>query len=99
MKSISIRWNGVGGCVHSWRNLWRVLGIESWILGRFTIQDLTPDLPHIVGPDDVIEQPDELTALREANALNRVIDSNIDKNLPFALHVVALVKNAAIEDV
>lgn len=28
---------------------------------------------HILGPDDVIDQPDELTALREANGINKMI--------------------------
>jgi hypothetical protein len=45
---------------------------------------------HILGPDDVIEQPDELTALREANALNKSIASkrNPDGNDPWGMAVV-----------
>jgi hypothetical protein len=50
---------------------------------------------HVLGPDDVIDQPDELTALRVANATNKMI-----WNLPRHEHdplVVALVKNKKTE--
>jgi len=53
---------------------------------------------HIVGPDDVIDQPDEITALREANALNKVIDIQGSNCQPNAPHVVALAKNVMIEE-
>lgn len=46
---------------------------------------------HILGPDDVIEQPDEVTALREANALNRHIARTRlpnDPNEPWSMAVV-----------
>jgi hypothetical protein len=51
---------------------------------------------HIIGPDEVIEHPDEITALREANALNKAI-SKLERtdNTPF---VMALVKDENSED-
>lgn len=33
---------------------------------------MTDYVIHIAGPDDVIDQPDELTALREANTINKL---------------------------
>lgn len=52
---------------------------------------------HIIGPDDVIEQPDELTALREANGINKaVLTLDRTENTPF---VMAVVKDANTEDV
>jgi hypothetical protein len=45
---------------------------------------------HVLGPDDVIDQPDELTALREANTLNRAIaESNCEHpDNPFCMAIV-----------
>lgn len=52
---------------------------------------------HIIGPDDVIEQPDELTALREANGINKsVLTLERTENTPF---LMAVVKDANIENV
>lgn len=52
---------------------------------------------HIIGPDDVIDQPDELTALREANRINKaVLTLARTENTPF---VMAVVKDANTEDV
>lgn len=48
---------------------------------------------HVVGPDDVIEQPDELTALRFANETNRQAelarrDYANDPNWPYCIAIV-----------
>lgn len=48
---------------------------------------------HIVGPDDLIPKIDELTALREANALNAHIEKERrqhanDPNWPFSIAIV-----------
>jgi hypothetical protein len=52
---------------------------------------------HVIGPDDLIDQPDEMTALREANALNvafakdrESIDG--DPNYPVMMAVAKQVK-------
>lgn len=52
---------------------------------------------HVIGPDDVLPFPDELAALRDANAINKMLAS-IERrpNDPF---VIALVKNTEIEEV
>lgn len=52
---------------------------------------------HVLGQDDVIEQPDEITALRAANGINIMI-----WNLPRHEHdplIVALVKNKETDDI
>lgn len=50
---------------------------------------------HVLGPDDIHPQPDELTALRVANATNKTIWSQErHENDPL---VVALVKNSKTE--
>lgn len=51
---------------------------------------------HVIGPDDVYPFPDELTALRDANATNKMMAS-IERrpNDPF---VIAVVKNIEIEE-
>jgi hypothetical protein len=54
---------------------------------------------HVIGPDDIYEEPDELTALRHANALNQYIADDrrangFRPNEPFAL---AVVKQAGLE--
>jgi hypothetical protein len=46
---------------------------------------------HVLGSDDVFDQPDELTALREANAINKAIWSQ-ERHEHDPL-VVALVKD------
>ncbi|WP_026600690.1 hypothetical protein [Methylomonas sp. 11b] len=52
---------------------------------------------HIIGPDDVIDQPNELTALREANGINKaLLTLERTENTPF---VMAVVKEAKTEDV
>jgi hypothetical protein len=52
---------------------------------------------HIIGPDDVIEHTDELSALREANDINKaVITLERTENTPF---VMAVVKDANTENV
>jgi len=55
---------------------------------------------HLIGPDDVIDQPDELTALREANKLNiglaRRRAEDPSDNDP---HCWAVVKDASVESV
>ncbi len=53
--------------------------IEKWVV-------------HIMGPDDVIEQPDELTALRAANGINlAALSLERTENTPF-VRAVALVE-------
>ena len=52
---------------------------------------------HIIGPDDVINQLDELTALRAANDLNKMID--IAHKKPDDPFVIAVVKNSILEEV
>ncbi|HEY6872771.1 MAG TPA: hypothetical protein VI298_08610 [Geobacteraceae bacterium] len=53
---------------------------------------------HIIGPDDVIPQPDELTALRESNKINegiaRMNAVDHSENDPF---VIAVAKNSDTE--
>lgn len=53
---------------------------------------------HIIGPDDVIEQPSELAALREANRLNKGALSRMagDGKDPLFL---AVVKDRSFEEV
>ena len=55
---------------------------------------------HLIGPDDVIDQPDELTALREANKLNiglaRRRAEDPSDNDP---HCWAVVKDVSVESV
>ena len=51
---------------------------------------------HVIGADDVFTQRDELTALREANKINKVISQERQPGDPFC---VALVKNRAVEEV
>lgn len=51
---------------------------------------------HITGADDVIEQPDELTALRRANALNKAVAA--DEHHEYDPFVVALVKDRSSEE-
>lgn len=52
---------------------------------------------HIIGPDDVIDQPDEITALREANGINKaLLQLERTENTPF---ILAVVKDTNIEDV
>lgn len=50
---------------------------------------------HVVGPDDVIEQPDELTALRYANNTNVVAerDRRSNANDPNWPYIIAVVRN------
>src|SRR6266540_2517604 len=54
---------------------------------------------HIIGPDDLIPQPDELTALREANALNICIAQERlkDPNNPNAPWCMAVVEKNGVE--
>jgi hypothetical protein len=52
---------------------------------------------HVIGPDDLIDQPDEVTALREANALNVAFAKDResvggDPNYPFMMAVAKQVK-------
>lgn len=52
---------------------------------------------HVYGPDDILECPDELSALRQANALNRVIlegrkGRENDPNWPYAVALVEVVE-------
>lgn len=52
---------------------------------------------HLIGPDDVIGQPDEITALREANLINKaLLTLEQTENTPF---VIAVVKDADTETV
>jgi len=52
---------------------------------------------HVIGPDDVHPQPDELTALREANALNKALARRERSELdPFCM---AVVKDRTTEEV
>ena len=54
---------------------------------------------HIIGTDDVHEMPDEVTALREANKLNkRVVDWRSNDPSPHDPFIVALAKNTAVEE-
>jgi hypothetical protein len=52
---------------------------------------------HIIGPDDVIEYPDELTALRKANDLNKELMKAMAEHHPNDPVILAVVKNAAVE--
>lgn len=45
---------------------------------------------HILRPDDVIEQPDELTALRAANATNKKIAKMMEDRHPDDPYIVAI---------
>lgn len=54
---------------------------------------------HVVGPDDVLPQPDELTALREANALNKAMLDFKIKRPDNDVLCVAVAKDAAVEAV
>lgn len=54
---------------------------------------------HIIGPDDVIEYPDELTALREANKLNKALIEAMAERHPNDPVILAVAKNAAVEEV
>ena len=55
---------------------------------------------HIIGSDDVHDMPDEITALREANVINKGVVELMQKDpSPFNPFMVALVKDALIEDV
>ena len=54
---------------------------------------------HVIGPDEVHDMPDELTALREANKLNKnIIKWRNEDPSPHEPYMVALVKNVAIEE-
>ena len=62
------------------------------------MNDLTSKwVVHVLGPDDVLPQPDELTALREANAINASLQY-IERTIhtPF---VMAIAKDASEEEV
>jgi hypothetical protein len=54
---------------------------------------------HVVGPDDVLPQPDEITALREANALNKAMLDFKTKRPDNDVLCVAVAKDAAVEAV
>jgi hypothetical protein len=52
---------------------------------------------HVIGPDDVNPQPDELTALREANAMNKFLAQRTRyEHDPFC---IAVAKDEATEAV
>ena len=54
---------------------------------------------HIIGPDEIHDMPDELTALREANKLNkRIVKWRTDDPSPHDPFMVALVKNLEVEE-
>lgn len=53
---------------------------------------------HIIGPDDVHQQPDELTALREANAMNKsIIEYKLSRPELHNILCVAVAKDASVE--
>lgn len=53
----------------------------------------------VIGPDEQHEMPDELTALREANKLNkRIVKWREDDPSPHDPFMVAVVKNLAVEE-
>lgn len=54
---------------------------------------------HIIGPDDVIEYPDELTALRKANELNKEMMKVMAERHPHDPVILAVAKNATVEEV
>jgi len=55
---------------------------------------------HVIGPDEIHEMPDEITALREANKLNKNIVKWREKDpSPHDPFMVALVKNVTGEEV
>ena len=55
---------------------------------------------HIIGPDDVIDMPDEITALRRANQHNKQFAKIMRKEpSPNDPYCVAVAKNADIEEV
>lgn len=65
------------------------------------LEQKQPDkwIMHVIGPDEIHDMPDELTALREANKLNkRVVKWRIDDPSPHDPFIVALVKNTATEE-
>lgn len=54
---------------------------------------------HVIGPDEMHFMPDELTALREANKLNKkIVKWRNDDPSPHDPFMVALAKNMAIEE-
>ena len=54
---------------------------------------------HVIGPDEIHEMPDELTALREASKLNkRIVKWRADDPSPHDPFMVALVKNLEVEE-
>jgi hypothetical protein len=55
---------------------------------------------HIVGPDDVIEMFDEITALREANKINKMIlECNTADPSPHNPFIMAVAKDLTCEKV
>lgn len=54
---------------------------------------------HILGPDDVIEYPDEISALRAANLLNKNMAGEMSRQYPNDPFILAVAKNKNIEDV
>lgn len=50
---------------------------------------------HVAGPDDVIDYDDELVALREANAINKLYLQNREKRGDDAPLMVATVSESA----
>lgn len=53
---------------------------------------MTGFVVHIIGPDDVIDYPDEITALREANAVNKLYLQQLLKHGDDMPLCVAIVK-------
>jgi len=55
---------------------------------------------HVIGPDDVHPQPDELTALREANEMNKAtLQYRLNRPELHDILCVAVAKDSAVEDV
>lgn len=54
---------------------------------------------HIIGPDDVIEQPDELTALRKANEFNKELIRFAPERHQHDPVILAVAKNAMVDEV
>lgn len=54
---------------------------------------------HVIGPDEVHDMPDEITALREANKLNKnILKWRNEDPSPHEPFMVALAKNLDVEE-
>ena len=75
---------------------------NAYLLGR--IQDLSPETSdgwvlHIIGPDDVIGYRDELTALRQANELNKGLVAAMGEHNPNDPFILGIAKQRGVDDI